>query len=122
MVRVSKSKLSHLSPLEFGILKILWQKNMSTVRSIHTILKTRRKVALTSIAVLLDRLHKRGFVKREIESGKGGFHYIYYPTHSEDSFKISVIEKTVDQLIKSFGSTAITYFNEKFSKKRVKHG
>lgn len=115
-----KKFIPNLSPLESDVLKILWKKKYSRVRDIHSTLKKKRKVALTSVAVTLDRLYKKGLVKREIKSGRGGFHYIYTPTYSEEGFKMSIIDKTVEQLIKSFGSTAITYFNEKLPKKRLK--
>ena len=116
-----KFKFTYLSPLESDILKILWRKKKSKVRDVYKKLVHQKKVALTSVAVLLDRLHKKGFVKREISHGKGGFHYIYFPTYpTEQNFHRHIIEKSIDQLMKSFGSTAITYFNEKFSKKRGK--
>lgn len=105
-----------LSPLESEILKVLWSKKSSRVREMYDSVRKRKKVALTSVAVLLDRLYKKGIVKREISSGRGGFYYIYYPVHDEESFKVSVIEKTTEQLIKTFGPTALNYFNEKFSK------
>lgn len=111
------AKFGKLSPLESQILKVLWSRKKSRVRDIYTIVRKRRKVALTSVAVLLDRLHKKGLVKRDIGSGRGGFYYTYYPVHDEEGYKLSVIEKTTEQLIKKFGPTAVNYFNEKFSKR-----
>jgi predicted transcriptional regulator len=107
-----------LSPLEADVLKILWKKDHVKVREIYSILKKKRKVALTSIAVILDRLHKKRLVRRTAEPGRGGYHYIYSPRTSKSGFEHTAIESTVDKLISTFGDSAINYFNERFSKKR----
>lgn len=106
-----------LSPLECEILEVLWKKEDAKVRDIYKVVKKKRKVALTSIAVILDRLHKRNLVVRKIESGRGGYHYIYTPKISRNDFENSIVERTVDKLIECFGPTAVNYFNERFKKK-----
>lgn len=117
-LRFSKRNLGILSPLEEDVLKILWQNDSSRVRDVHNILRKRRKVALTSIAVILDRLHQKKIVTRRIKTGRGGEFYIYSCCSNQHGFQQSVIEKTVDKLIANFGDTAVTYFNERFSKRR----
>ena len=109
---------SLLGPLEAEILKILWTKKEARVREVYNILKQKRKVALTSVAVILDRLHEKKLVKREVESGKGGTHYIYSTRTSRNDFEFSVIENTVNKLIDNFGNSAVNYFNERFAKKK----
>lgn len=110
-----------LSPSEADILKILLENKEMKVRDIYNRLKGKRKVALTTIAVMLDRLYEKGFVNRKAETGRGGPHYIYYPVADKSNIEHSIIKMTVDKLIDSFGSTAINYFNERFSKsKRMK--
>jgi len=123
MVTISKIRFQKkgletmLSPLECDILEVLWKKNDAKVRDIYRIVRKKRKVALTSIAVILDRLHKRKLVERKIESGRGGYHYIYTPKISRGDFEHSIVERTVDKLIECFGPTAVNYFNERFKKK-----
>ena len=106
---------SLLSPLESDVLKILWPNKKMRVREIHTKLKS--KVALSSVAVILDRLHDKQIVAREIETARGGVRYIYYPTKDKNAFEKSVIDKTVNKLIKTFGPNAVSYFNERFTKR-----
>ena len=108
---------SLLSPLESDVLKILWPNRELRVREIHTKLKPKKKVALSSVAVILDRLHNKGIVARKIETARGGVRYIYYPTQDKSEFEKSVVEKAVNQLIDSFGSNAVSYFNERFKKR-----
>ncbi len=106
---------SLLSPLEGDVLKILWPDKKMLVREIHTKLKS--KVALSSVAVILDRLYDKQIVAREVETARGGARYIYYPTQDKNAFEKSVIDKTVNQLIKAFGPNAVSYFNERFRKR-----
>lgn len=111
---------SFLSPLEAGILSCLWKKDNLKVRQIHKMLGARRRVPVSSIAVTLDRLHKNRIVKRRIESGRGGMHYIYSSRLSKGGFEQQIVERTVNGLINSFGYVAFAYFNERFSDKKPK--
>ena len=104
-----------LSPLESDVLGILWPDKSMRVREIHQMLK--RKVALSSVAVILDRLHDKGIVSRSIETARGGVRYLYHPMQDQKEFEKSVVEKTVNRLIETFGSTAVSYFNERFRKR-----
>lgn len=114
----SKEFGSVLGPLESDVLKLLWSNKKLRVREIYNKLKDKRKVALTSIAVILDRLYEKSLVNRAIETTRGGIRYIYSAKKDKKQFERSVVEKTINHLIKKFGDTALTYFNERFSKKR----
>lgn len=107
-----------LSPLEADVLGVLWSSNSMKVRDIYNRLRKKRKVALTSVAVILDRLHSKKMVRRDVATGRGGTHYIYSVQTSRNGFEQSIVETTVDRLIDNFGSIAVNYFNERFSKKR----
>ena len=108
--------IAKLSPLENDIISILWQSRKMYVRGIYDRLKGKRKVALTSIAVNLDRLHKKGLVSRKPEPSRGGFRYLYFPAKDRAEYEKSVVENAVNGLIDRFGKTAVSYFNERFSK------
>lgn len=121
-VRVDKLRLDRrgvhafLSPLETDALLVLWRLEKARTREIHTLLARKRKVALTSVAVTLDRLHQKGIVARTIEEGRGGGHYIYYPKKTRQQFEESVIDHAVNRLITSFGPVAANYFHRRFSR------
>lgn len=105
---------SLMSPLEQDVLRVLWPDKKMRVREIHG--KLKQKVALSSVAVICDRLHDKGIVDRKIETARGGVRYVYHPTQDKKSFEKSVVEKTVNKLIDAFGQTAVSYFNERFKK------
>lgn len=116
-----KGAESMLSPLECDALNVLWPLKEARVREIHKKLKAqRKKVALTSVAVILDRLHSKGIVARKVGTGRGGEHYVYSPVTSREGFEKSVVECTVNKLIDSFGPVAVSYFNERFSTEKEK--
>ena len=117
-IRFSENSVAVLSPLENDVIKILWKNKEMRVRDIYFIIRKKRKVALTSVAVILDRLHEKKIVSRKIELGRGGEHYIYSSCCSQEDFEQSVIDKTVNKLIDKFGPVAVTYFNERFSKRK----
>lgn len=103
-----------LSPLESEVLEVLCNCREATVRDIHKKLKSRS--ALTSVAVILDRLHDKKLVTRHAKLGRGGQHYIYSAKASKKDIEYSVLENAVNKLIDGFGSTAVSYFNERFKK------
>ena len=115
-MKPKSSSFVKLSPLESAVLCCLWQKEHMYVRDLYNCLKKERKVALTSIAVILDRLHKKGLVERVIETSRGGFRYLYSASKDEKEFERTMVENTVNTLISKFGKTALSYFNERFSK------
>lgn len=115
-IRFKKKNLGVLSPLETDVLRILWKRDVIRVRDVHK--KLGRRVALTSVAVILDRLYKKKIVSRRIEKGRGGMHYIYSAKVGKNDFAESVIDSTVDKLIDAFGPVAVNYFNERFSRRR----
>ncbi len=116
-IDLEKETIGVLSPLQQDILETLWRKDNQRVRQIHNILK-HKNIALTSIAVDLDRLHKKGVVQRIVEKGLGGPHYIYSVNKTKEEFQTSILDNTVDKLIEKFGSVAVDYFNGRFSKKK----
>ncbi|MBI2141296.1 BlaI/MecI/CopY family transcriptional regulator [Candidatus Woesearchaeota archaeon] len=107
---------SVLSPLENDVLVVLWPDRALRVREIYQKLKKGRKVALTSVAVILDRLFEKGVVDRRIETARGGLRYVYFPKKDRKQFELSVVDETVNRLIEKFGNVAISYFNERFVK------
>ena len=118
--KVSSSKGGGLGPLEYSVACVLWAcpERKLKVREIHRKVREslKKRVPLTSVAVMLDRLHKKGVVSRQAEAGLGGYHYLYSTKASKGEFERSVMEKAVDGMIEKFGTSAVSYFNERFSK------
>lgn len=105
-----------LSPLEQNVLQILWPDKKLRVKEIQKKFSG-KKAPLSSVAVICDRLHDKGLLKRDIEkSDKACIRYVYYPAKDKTEFETAIIEKTVNKLLDAFGKTAAAYFNERFKK------
>ncbi len=109
-------KRNDLSPLEQDALAVLWQHKKMRVREIYHELRPLKKVALTSVAVIMDRLHSKGIVGREVEKARGGLRYQYFALQDKKQLEHSFIERSVDALVQKFGKSATSYFNERFGK------
>ena len=107
---------SVLSPLEAEVAGVLWSCGRKMkAREIHR--KLKKKVAHTSVAVILNRLYEKKILTREVETGRGGIHYIYVPQVSRADLEEDIVRNTVDRLIGNFGSVAVNYFNGRFAKR-----
>ena len=116
-IRIEKKGLETiLSTLESDIMNLLWKRNPLKVKELHELLKKKHSVAQTSIAVTMDRLYEKKIVDRKIESGRGGLHYLYYPSKNKQEFEKAILDQTVNKLIEAFGPTAVSYFDERFKK------
>src|SRR3989344_8476373 len=118
-VRLTKKGLkSLLSPLEADVITILWKDRKELhVRHIHNKVK-KKGIALTSVAVALDRLHRKKLVTRKMMSCRGGYRYIYSSKKDREAVERSIVENAVNNLIDNFGSVAVNYFNEKFPRRK----
>ncbi|MEW6721741.1 MAG: BlaI/MecI/CopY family transcriptional regulator [Candidatus Micrarchaeota archaeon] len=112
---ISKGVLGELSPLEATVLKALLPGKRMKVREIHESVSRKQKVVLTSVAVMLDRLHEKKLVGREVETCRGGTRYIYFLRKSPDEIEEEYLKGQVDSIISKFGDKAIAYFHRRFS-------
>ncbi len=115
-----KEILSMLSPLEADVINLFSSNEEIRVKDIYDKLKKKRKVASSSVPVILDRLHSKGLVERRTETCRGGVRYVYSLKKDKAQFEKSVIEASVNKLIDRFGQSALSYFNERFFEKKVK--
>ena len=77
----------------------------------------KHKASKSSVSVILDRLHQKGLVKRDVESARGGMRFVYELEKDKERFERSVVENVVDSVIKKFGSKAVVYFNDSLKRK-----
>lgn len=103
-LKFKRNKPSPFGDLEEKVMEVLWKKGSATVSEVKKALKD--KFAHTTIMTILDRLYKKGILKREKE-GKG---YRYYPVVSKEEFEKMVAKKVVKDITKTDPSLAIAAF------------
>jgi len=69
-------------------------------------------VAVTTVATILDRLHAKGVVSRELVKD-GGPHYLYSAKLTEAEFKQVVVDNVMGTLLHSFNDVTVAYLAEK---------
>ena len=69
-------KQENLGELELEVMKILWDRGRSSVLQVSEQLCKQKGYARTTILTVIQRLHKKGFLKRKKEDGV----YRYGPT------------------------------------------
>lgn len=73
---MSKKELPRLSPANYDIMRIIWEKGETTISEVMEIINSRRreKVRRTSIQVQMNRLEKYGWLKHR-QRGRTFFYF-----------------------------------------------
>ena len=104
---------SFLGELEKEIMDVIWSKKEPvTVRLVFDTVSKERKVAYTTVMTIMGRLVKKEFLKTTGE-GKA---YTYQATYSKDKFLTKVSRQIINNLVSSFGDTAIAHFAQEIEK------
>ncbi len=85
-------KLPDIPQGEFEIMEILWDKGEATIKQVHAVLSTRRKLAYTTVATLLTRLRNKGAVRAR----ERNFAYVFRPAVEKEQ----IVNRKVDDFIK----------------------
>jgi len=97
-----------LGDLEADIMTTIWNIQSGDVKTIHRELNKERKAAVTTVATVLDRLHGKNLVQRELVKG-AGVRYVYSPAMTRNQFDSTIVRNVFKGLFESFGESAISY-------------
>jgi predicted transcriptional regulator len=92
--------------LQAEVLGALQRLGRGSAREIMEEIGSGRKVAYTTISTVLDRLHKRGLVKRIKVEGRGGEKYVYSSVPSSN-MRDSLVQRTLNRLVSAFGPSVV---------------
>ena len=83
-----------LGELEQQVMAVLWERDAAaSVRDVHEQLAAERELAYTTVMTVLDRLAKKGIVRREL----GGRAWLYRPAKT-------CVELHVDEIVGLLGA------------------
>jgi len=100
-----------LGELQADILGALQRLRKASVRQIMGEISGRRKVAYTTVSTVLDRLYKKGLVKRTRTVGRGGAKYVYSYAAGAD-IRENLVQRSLNQLVSAFGPSIVpTIYN-----------
>ncbi|MHB8873243.1 MAG: BlaI/MecI/CopY family transcriptional regulator [Myxococcaceae bacterium] len=84
-----------LGSLEERVMEALWRSGALPVRDVCARLKGGPALAYTTVMTTLDRLYKKGLLKRH----KDGNAFVYEPALTRDEYRRRIVEHTVSGLI-----------------------
>ena len=105
-------KQTSLGELEQQIMDIVWEQKNCSARDVLTKIERDKKLAYTTVATILQRLHDKGLLTRK-ESRAG---HIYSPKVSRENYTKKVAKSFLKNFISSFGDTAIASFADSIDK------
>jgi len=94
-----------LGQLELEVLKIVWDKKQCTVPEVAEVLAKQKGYARTTILTVMQRLHKKGLLRRKKEDGI--FHY--YPTEKKDTVLGGLARKFVDTIFEGSSASLVQH-------------
>ena len=82
-----------LGELETEVMRRLWRRaSPTTVRELVDDLRRDREIAYTTVMTVLDNLHKKGWLRRELD----GRAYRYEPLSSGDEYSAELMRGALD--------------------------
>jgi predicted transcriptional regulator len=106
------AELSDIGELESAVLSLVKALGSGSVSELLARAKSERRIAYTTLGTTLDRLYKKGLLRRKMMAGKGGHHYVYsYPESS--TIQKEIVTKTIDRLVNAFGTAAVSNIYER---------
>jgi len=102
-----------LGSLESEVLVALRGLGEAPARDVRKALDDRGvRVAYTTVATILTRLHAKHLVTRRRETCRGGERYVYRPANVEHKYLMNVLRGVVDM----FGPSGVVHLNEEIAK------
>ena len=83
-----------LTPLELDIMKAVWQQSPITVRDVQFAIRSKRRLAYTTVMTTMNRLYLKGFLLRTLRSRA----HLYEPAQAY----VTVREAALDGLVQDY--------------------
>jgi predicted transcriptional regulator len=110
------SKKKGLAPLseelERPLMEILWTKGLMKGRDLYEEIRREKDIAYTTALTVLDRLSKKGFVKKDRKSGT----ILFTPAVSRQAYESAVTESLVQKAFEVSPDLAASAFADIFSR------
>ncbi len=115
---LSLSKKGRFGPLsdelELPLMEILWTKGPMKGRDLFEEIRVSKNIAYTTALTVLDRLSKKGFIRKDRESGS----ILFAPAVSRDEYKGAVTGELLRRAFEVSPDLAVSAFTDIFSEMR----
>ena len=93
-----------LGKLELQVMKLIWDKDKTTVRDVWEKLYHERRLAYTTVATVMRKLETKGFLKHDEKDRT----YIYRPLVDQNEVSQGVLGELIDGLFDGSASKLVT--------------
>jgi predicted transcriptional regulator len=97
--------------LQVETLRVIQKLGKASARDVLMELRSKKQIAYTTVNTVLDRLYRRGLVKRSKAPGKGGMKYLYSPATSA-YLRTNIVPQALDALVSAFGPSIVSAIYE----------
>lgn len=87
--------LPNLTPAEFEIMEVLWEKGELSTKEVVAAISNERKPAYNTVATVLTRLRQKGCVAAREQN----FAYVYQPLIDREEVQTSKLDDLVDRFL-----------------------
>ena len=105
-------KWVNLGRSEALLLGVVRKQGSASAREVWNHIKRRRKIAHSTIATTLNRLHKKGLLKREAKTVQSRHKHIYFLNEDQELQK-RIVDRFLDTLVNAFGPAVISSISER---------
>lgn len=102
-------KQQNLGELELEVLKVLWDRGTGSVLQVAESLVKRKGYARTTILTVMQRLHKKGFLKRKKEDGV----FRYTPTKKRSQVMGNLLTDFLERVFDGSSTTLVQHLASK---------
>ncbi len=95
-----------MGDLQADILGALQRLRKATARDIMEEVGSEKHLAYTTVSTVLDRLHRKGLVRRTRVKGRGGAKYLYSYA-APIGMRSNLVDRAVAQLVNAFGPSIV---------------
>jgi predicted transcriptional regulator len=83
-----------LTTQELEIMKLVWERDSSTVRDVYEALLERRKIAYTTVMTMMKILETKGYLKKRRQDRA----FLYRPAHPKSQVIGGMIREFIDRV------------------------
>ena len=98
--------------LERPLMEILWTKGSLKGRDLYEEIRRKKDIAYTTSLTVLDRLSKKGLIKKDRESGT----ILFTPAVSRQAYESAITESLVQKAFEVSPDLAVSAFADIFSR------
>src|SRR5579871_2126511 len=103
-----RTKTPTLTEQELEIMKIVWSRDVSTVRDVYESLLERRKIAYTTVMTMMKILEQKKYLRKTEENRA----YVYRPTKPKNQVIGSMVREFVNRVFNGSAEPLLVHLIE----------